>query len=188
MCHLLSRLREPCITDQSLAHRAVLSLGEGDSNFIRTLMDSGRAQRGHARDKHAVDLLYRERRPKVADVYNQWEIYEGFRNADPKGKPQNFHAASYETFSICDGRGGRQRFRYIFAFHAIDFLFGHGFERSKILPVFENLRRHAAADTVMIVFPVPPQAENVARMLKRERQISDYALDTAKGLVLRLAP
>lgn len=139
--------------------KSLLSLGEGNSYYISTLLkasdDSSQALTGKKNAglaaAHALDAGYASEKSNATI---------------PKGREGNFHAGVFETFRLVDQCGRKIFFDEVVSFYALNFFLKEA-KPKEIKQVLVHILEHMAPNGVLRVYPPEfgPNAERVYELL-----------------------
>ncbi len=102
-------------------HRSVLSLGEGESDYIGTILLERSRRDLPLQDVHAVDLAYGGH-PEKIDRYFLKRRPQGFKSAKLKEFPGNYHGQRFEDLDIRGADGLTRKFDEIISSHSLSYV------------------------------------------------------------------
>jgi hypothetical protein len=116
-------------------------LGEGRSNFVRTLLDSCSGATGKPCDIYAVDASFGKNRPLPENEPKHFEIY-----------PEHYKTALFQQFDLADDAGATKKLDYVVASHSISFIMNKTSLPERLL-IFRNILKHTKPGGILVFWP-----------------------------------
>lgn len=167
--------------------RSVVSLGEGGSDFIETILGYRRRSGLPAGGVHAVDIAYSDPALLAHFTRHHPEAEEIRENVQRRLQafPDRYHGQSFESLDIRDERGRRVRFDELVSSHALLYVLWKS-EPAVQDAILQRMAEHAKPGARLRMWGWETPDPLALQRLKASRLVRDCRVENRRGLTVVL--